>query len=453
MATLLSKIWRHHEISQATDYLPSKIYVDFQLLHEVTSPQAFEEMRIRGLKIKHPERHLATVDHSSPSKPKENGEWSFATAAAKLQVDTLYKNCRDFEIPILPLDHPQNGVVHVIGPELGLTQPGMTLACGDSHACTHGALGCLAFGIGTTEVAHIMASQCLFMTKPKSMFIQVEGTLPHDSTAKDIILYILSVMGTAKAHGYVIEFGGSTITDLSIEERMTVCNMAVELGAVSGIIAPDQKTFDYIKDKAYAPKGEEWQRAISSWKALYSDALSDFDAIESFEARHMHPRITYGTNPSLSVPLSSSIPSSTPLEDLDYMGWTQNQPMVDHPVDVVFVGSCANGRIGDIQEVANIIRGKKVAEGVKLLVVPGSSQVKKEAETNGYHHQITQAGGIWGEPGCSMCNAVNGDQLGPGQLAVSTTNRNFKGRQGHKGRTLLASPRTAAKIALKGSLL
>ena len=374
-----------------------------------------------------------------------------------LASQTFYKNCEDFGVPCLPLGHPQNGVVHVVGPELGVTQPGMTLVCGDSHACTHGAFGALAFGIGSTEVLHVMASASLFMVRPKAMLIDITGSVAVDVQAKDIILHVIAQLGTSFATGFVLEFRGSAITELSVEQRMTLCNMAVEAGAISGLIAPDDKVFSYLEGKPYAPQGRAFQEAVAFWRSLVSDSDVEFDVVKRFRAEEILPRMTFGTTPAMSIALGEAIPVIGEQGDLSpslqYMGWKENELPAGRHVDVVFIGSCANGRLSDLRLVAKILKGKKVATGLRLLVVPGSNQVKREAEAEGLHLIVIDAGGVWGQPGCSMCNAVNGDELSDGELAVSTTNRNFKGRQGRGGRTILASPMLAAKTALRGSLL
>jgi 3-isopropylmalate/(R)-2-methylmalate dehydratase large subunit len=431
------------------------------LVHEVTSPQAFTELRERGLKVRRPDRTMATMDHSTPTTPRNaEGIIPVTDSQAAAQLDVMRKNCADFGIPLYDLGTRNQGIVHVIGPEQGLTQPGMTVVCGDSHTSTHGAFGALAFGIGTSEVAHVLATQTLLQNKPKTMAVRVNGRLHEGVTAKDIILAIIAKIGIGGGTGYVFEYMGEAIRGLSMEGRMTVCNMSIEGGARAGMVAPDDTTFQWVSGRPYAPKGADFDRAVEAWRQLPSDEGAVFDNEVILEADELVPMITYGTNPGMGMAITSRVPDPMQMSDvsarlsldkaLTYMGLQPGQPLLGKPVDVVFIGSCTNSRIGDLREAAKFIQGRKVAENVRMMVVPGSQQVKAQAEAEGLDRIFREAGAEWREAGCSMCIAMNGDQLAPGQYAVSTSNRNFEGRQGKGGRTFLASPLTAAATAVTG---
>ncbi|MBL8133517.1 MAG: 3-isopropylmalate dehydratase large subunit [Anaerolineae bacterium] len=459
--TLFEKVWNNHVVRQQADDLPAVLYIDLHLVHEVTSPQAFTELRQRGLKVRHPEQTLGTMDHSTPTTPRGlDGVIPVVDSQAAAQLDVMRKNCADFGIPLYDLGTRNQGIVHVIGPEQGLTQPGMTIVCGDSHTSTHGAFGALAFGIGTSEVAHVLASQTLLQYKPRTMAIRVDGHLRDGVTAKDIILAIIAKIGVGGGTGYVLEYMGEAIRSLSMEGRMTICNMSIEGGARAGMIAPDDTTFDYIAGRPSAPKGEAWDRAMAAWRQLPSDPDAGFDAEVTLTAEELAPMITYGTNPGMGMAITSPVPDPDHLKDvsqklaldkaLRYMDLQPGQPLLGKKIDVVFVGSCTNSRISDLREAARFIEGRKVADGVRMMVVPGSQQVKRQAEGEGLDRIFKDAGAEWREAGCSMCIAMNGDQLQPGQYAVSTSNRNFEGRQGKGGRTFLASPLTAVAAAVNG---
>ena len=459
--TLLDKIWQQHIVAQEPG-APAVLYIDLHLVHEVTSPQAFSGLRKRGLKVRRPEKTFATIDHSVPTRDGPAGRLAFADDLALKQINQLEANCLDFGIQLYGLDSPDQGIVHVIGPELGLTQPGMTIVCGDSHTATHGAFGALAFGIGTSEVEHVLATQCLLQRKPKSCLVQVDGALPPGVTAKDIILAVIHQTGVGGGTGYVFEYAGSAIRGLSMEQRMTLCNMSIEGGARAGMVAPDDTTFEYLAGRPMAPQGQAWESALERWRRLPTDEGAQYDQVINLEAASLEPMITFGTNPGMGIPVSGRVPEVEQFQQTDqkaalekalsYMGLQPGQPLLGHPVDVVFIGSCTNGRLADLQLAASLIRGRKVAEGTRLLVVPGSQKVKRQAEALGLDRVFTEAGAEWREPGCSMCIAMNGDQLQPGQYAVSTSNRNFEGRQGKGGRTFLASPLTAAAAAVTGQI-
>jgi 3-isopropylmalate/(R)-2-methylmalate dehydratase large subunit len=454
--TLFEKIWDAHIVRAATADTPAIIYVDLHLIHEVTSPQAFTWLRERNLKVRRPERTVATMDHSTPTTPRNReGKIPVLDNAAAAQIAQLETNCRDFGVELFALGTEGQGIVHVIGPELGVTQPGNTIVCGDSHTSTHGAFGALAFGIGTSEVSHVLAAQCLLQNKPKTLAITVEGQLEPGVTAKDIILAVIARLGIGGGTGHVIEYRGSAIRALSMEERMTVCNMSIEAGARAGMIAPDEVTFEYLKGRPRAPQGAAWDKAVAAWRELPSDAGATYDREETFDAAAIEPMITYGTNPGMGMAIGAKVPAATnaTLEKaLAYMGLEANVPLLGHKVDVVFIGSCTNSRMSDLRAAATIFKGRKVAPGVRALIVPGSQRIKKEAEAEGLDRVFTDAGAEWREAGCSMCIAMNGDQLKPGQYAVSTSNRNFEGRQGAGGRTFLASPLTAAASAVTGKV-
>ena len=453
--TLFEKAWRAHEVVPETADTPAVLYIDLHLIHEVTSPQAFTVLRQRGLQIRRPQLTFATMDHSTPTRTEQVfGGAPIAIEAAARQVRELESNCAAFGLELLNLRHAQRGIVHIIGPELGLTQPGKTVVCGDSHTSTHGALGALAFGIGTTEVGHVLATQCLLQRKPRTLAINVSGKLPAAVGAKDLILAIIGRIGVAGGTGHAIEYRGDTIRALDMDGRMTVCNMSIEAGARAGMIAPDETTFAYLAGRPHAPRGEAWERAVERWRQLPTDPGAQFDKAIDIDASTLEPMVTYGTNPGMVMPIGGAIPerAGDPVfeKSLAYMGFAPGQPIREHPVNVVFVGSCTNGRLSDLRLAASLLRGRKVAPGVQMLVVPGSQQVKRLAEAEGLHRVFLEAGAEWRESGCSMCLGMNGDLVGKGQYAVSTSNRNFEGRQGIGARTLLASPLTAAACAVRG---
>ena len=455
--TLFEKIWEGHVVAQEPD-CPAVLYVDLHLVHEVTSPQAFTGLRQRGLGVRRPEKTFATLDHSTPTLP---GADAVDDMAAR-QIRQMETNARQFGIRLYDQHHPQRGIVHVIGPELGLSQPGMVIVCGDSHTATHGAFGALAFGVGTSEVEHVLASQCLLQNRPKTCQVRLDGSLAPGVTAKDIILALIAQIGVGGGTGYVFEYTGSAIRSLSMEARMTVCNMSIEGGARAGMVAPDGTTYEYMAGREYAPKGADWEAAMARWRALPSDEGAAYDRTISLDASTLAPMITFGTNPGMGMPVTGRIPDSDSIPDaiqkaahdkaLRYMGLVPGKPLLGHPVDVVFIGSCTNGRLSDLREAARVFKGRQVAEGVRVLVVPGSQQVKRQAEAEGLDHIFREAGAEWRQPGCSMCIAMNGDEIQAGQYAVSTSNRNFEGRQGKGGRTFLASPLTAAAAAITGKI-
>ncbi|NJN68816.1 MAG: 3-isopropylmalate dehydratase large subunit [Chloroflexaceae bacterium] len=459
--TLFEKVWNAHLVRPESDETPAVLAIDLHLIHEVTSPQAFTLLRERGLRVRHPERTLATMDHNTPTTPRDaNGVIPVTDPQARAQLSQLEQNCAEFGIPLYALGTENNGIVHVVGPEQGLTQPGLTMVCGDSHTSTHGAFGALAFGIGTSEVGHVLATQCLLQSRPRTFAIQVNGQLQPGVTAKDIILAIIATIGVGGGTGYVVEYTGEAIRALSMEERMTICNMSIEGGARAGMIAPDDTTIEYVAGRPFAPKGRAWDAAVERWRTLPTDEGATYDRTITLDASTLAPMITYGTNPGMGIPITESVPDPASLDDpgarltldksLRYMGLIPGQRMIGHPVDVVFIGSCTNSRISDLRQAANLMRGRTVAPGVRVMVVPGSQQVKKQAEAEGLHQVFLSAGAEWREAGCSMCLGMNGDQLKPRQYAVSTSNRNFEGRQGPGGRTFLASPLTAAAAALTG---
>ncbi len=461
--TLFDKVWNSHIVRQQTNETPAVLYIDLHLIHEVTSPQAFTVLRERGLTVRRPQQTLATMDHSTPTTPRDaNGIIPVTDPQAAAQLTQLEQNCADFGIPLYTLGTENQGIVHVISPEQGLTQPGMTIVCGDSHTSTHGAFGALAFGIGTSEVGHVLATQCLLQSRPKTCEIRVSGKLQPGVTAKDIILAIIAKIGVGGGTGYVLEYTGEAIRALTMEERMTVCNMSIEGGARAGMIAPDDTTFAYLAGRPRAPKGEAWEQAVEHWRTLPTDDNATYDQTISLDGSSLAPMITYGTNPGMGMPVDGAIPDPTTLTDptarlsltkaLSYMGLQPGQQLLGHQINVVFIGSCTNGRLSDLRQAAKLIKGRKVADGVRMLVVPGSQQVKKQAEAEGLHTIFQEAGAEWREAGCSMCIAMNGDQLQPGEYAVSTSNRNFEGRQGKGGRTFLASPPTAVAAAVTGAV-
>jgi 3-isopropylmalate/(R)-2-methylmalate dehydratase large subunit len=452
--TLLDKIWNAHQVAAETAATPAVLYVDLHLVHEVTSPQAFAELRERGLKVRRPERIVATMDHSTPTLPADaNGKRPYANAATEAQVDQLEANAAEFGIKLYGWNSSNRGIVHVMGPELGATQPGMTIVCGDSHTSTHGAFGALAFGIGTTEVGHVLATQCLLQRKPKSLAITVNGQLKPGVTAKDLILHIIGKIGVNGGTGFVIEYRGSAIEALTMEERMTVCNMSIEAGAKAGLIAADATTFEFLKGRERVPK--DFDAAVARWSQFKSDAGATFDSEVIIDAASIRPSITYGTHPGMVATLDGFVPAANNAQEqraLDYMHLEAGKALLGTPVDIVFVGSCTNGRLSDLRATASVLRGHKVASTVRMLVVPGSEQVKRDAEQEGLHDIFKAAGAEWREPGCSMCLGMNGDIGKPGQLVVSTSNRNFEGRQGPGVRTVLASPLVAAASALAGAI-
>ena len=461
--TLFEKVWDAHTVREQSDESPAVLYIDLHLVHEVTSPQAFSMLRERGLKVRKPDQTIGTMDHSTPTTPRnELGIIAVADAMAAKQLDTFTQNCDDYGIPMYALGNEHQGIVHVIGPEKGLTQPGMTIVCGDSHTSTHGAFGALAFGIGTSEVGHVLATQTLLQNKPRTMAINVEGRLHEGVTAKDIILAIIAKIGIGGGTGHVFEYRGEAIRSLSMEGRMTVCNMSIEGGARAGMISPDDRTFEYIKGRKHAPAGADWDAALAKWRQLPTDDGAVYDKEITIRADELIPMITYGTNPGMGMPITASVPLPDDESDynkklalakaLAYMDLNPGQRLLGKPIDVVFIGSCTNSRITDLRQAANFIRGRKVAENVRMMVVPGSQPVKQQAESEGLDIVFREAGAEWREAGCSMCIAMNGDQLQPGQYAVSTSNRNFEGRQGKGGRTFLASPLTAVASAVTGAV-
>jgi len=454
--TIIEKIWDAHKVHEQPGP-PALLYIDLHLVHEVTSPQAFQGLRERGLKVRRPDLTVATADHSIPTSDRS---LPIVDTIAANQLAQLEKNCRDFGIPCYGIHSEKQGIVHVIGPELGLTQPGMTVVCGDSHTATHGAFGALAFGIGTSEVEHVLATQCLLQRKSQTFQVSVDGTLKTGVTAKDIILGLIAKIGVGGGTGCVLEYGGPAIRALSMEQRMTVCNMSIEGGARAGLIAPDETTFQYIAGRQHAPKGEAWDAAVERWRKLPSDEGAVYDKRITIDADRLEPMITFGTNPGMGIPITAPVPDPSSILDplqrdsvekaLRYMGLEGGKPLLGRPVNVVFIGSCTNSRISDLRTAASLLKGRKVNPKVRVMVVPGSQDVKHQAEAEGLPEIFRAAGCEWREPGCSMCIAMNGDQLQPGEYSVSTSNRNFEGRQGKGGRTFLASPLTAAASAVTG---
>ena len=453
--TLFDKIWDMHEVKTIEDG-PSVLYIDRHLVHEVTSPQAFAGLKARGIKVFRPQNTFATPDHNIPTI---NQHLPIADEVSRFQVDTLTQNCEDNNVTLFGLGHPKNGVVHVVGPENGITQPGMTIVCGDSHTSTHGAFGSIAFGIGTSEVEMVLSTQCIMQPRPKTMKINIDGELEKGVTAKDLVLYVISKLTTGGGTGYFVEFAGSAVRSLSMEGRMTVCNMSIEMGARGGLIAPDEKTIEYVKGREYAPKGEDWDAAVAKWKELYTDEDAEFDKVYNFDAADIEPMITYGTNPGMGVGITQNIPTldtietssqKTYLKSLEYMGYAPGEAMIGKKIDWIFVGSCTNGRIEDIRTFANAVKGKKKADGVTAWIVPGSHQVEDQAIAEGLKDILEEAGFELRQPGCSACLAMNDDKVPAGKYSVSTSNRNFEGRQGPGARTLLASPLTAAACAVTG---
>jgi len=464
--TLFQKIWNSHIVIQEPNS-PAILYVDRHLVHEVTSPQAFTGLKARGLKVRRPDLTTATVDHGIPTRVhRQNGGKTdrlyYADELSRKQISQLETNCIENGISLYGLDSESQGIVHVIGPELGFTQPGMTIVCGDSHTSTHGAFGALSFGIGTSEVEHVLATQCLLQHEPKTLEIRIEGRLSPWVTAKDIILAIIAHIGVNGGTGHVIEYTGPAVQALDMEARMTVCNMSIEAGARAGMIAPDDTTIEYLAGRPFAPQGAEWEQAVRRWRSLPSDAGAQYDRSIALNAAEIEPMVTYGTNPGAAISVNGCIPNPDQLADanqrstlekaLAYMDLKPGQPILGHSIDVVFIGSCTNGRLSDLRAAASLLKGQRVAPHTRVLVVPGSQQVKRQAEAEGLAEVFREAGAEWREPGCSMCIAMNGDQLQPGQYAVSTSNRNFEGRQGKGGRTFLASPLTAAASAIRGQI-
>jgi len=453
--TMFEKVWEQHEVAPQTADTPAVLYIDLHLTHEVTTPQAFTILRERGLKVRRTDLTLATMDHSTPTRTEQVfGGAPITIESAAKQIRQLEQNCTEFGIELLGLQSPTRGIVHVIGPELGATQPGKTIVCGDSHTSTHGAFGALAFGIGSTEVAHVLATQCLLQSKPRTLAVNVSGQLRPGVTAKDLILGIIGKLGVAGGTGYVIEYRGEAIRALDMDERMTMCNMSIDAGARAGMIAPDETTYAYLRNTSRAPQGAEWDRAVARWKELPSDPGARFDEEIDVDASSLEPMITYGTNPGMVIPITGSVPSRSGdaafEKSLAYMGFDAGAAIRDTPVNVVFIGSCTNSRLSDLRSAAGVLRGRKIARGVQMLVVPGSQAVKRAAEAEGLDRVFIDAGAEWRESGCSMCLGMNGDLVGGGQYSVSTSNRNFEGRQGVGARTLLASPLTAAASAVRG---
>jgi 3-isopropylmalate/(R)-2-methylmalate dehydratase large subunit len=455
--TLFEKVWAAHEVIAETPETPAVLYIDLHLIHEVTSPQAFSVLRELGLPVRRPGRTLATMDHSTPTHTEQVfGNIPIKVDAAARQVRQLEVNAAEFGIELFGMRDERRGIVHIMSPELGCTQPGMTIVCGDSHTSTHGAFGALAFGIGTTEVGHVFATQSLLQRKPKSFAVNITGQLRPGVTAKDLILAIIGRIGVSGGTGHVLEYRGSAIRALSMDERMTVCNMSIEAGARAGMIAPDEVTFAYLKDRPRAPQGADWDRAVGRWRELASDPGAAFDASVDIDASTIEPMITYGTNPGMVLPIGATIPDTQNDAAFDkalrYMGFHGGDAMLGKPVNVVFIGSCTNGRFEDLQAAARILKGRKVAPGVQLLIVPGSQKIKHDAEAAGLAEIFQNAGADWRESGCSMCLGMNGDTVAPGQYSISTSNRNFEGRQGKGARTLLVSPLTAAASAVNGRI-
>ncbi|MBV9759352.1 MAG: 3-isopropylmalate dehydratase large subunit [Acidobacteriaceae bacterium] len=454
--TIIEKVWNNHIVAERPG-APTLLYIDLHLVHEVTSPQAFSGLRERGLQVRRPDLTIGTTDHSIPTYDRS---LPILDEIAGQQISQFEKNCRDFGVPFYGPHSEKQGIVHIIGPEQGLTQPGMTVVCGDSHTATHGAFGALAFGIGTSQVEHVLASQCLLQTRSKTYEVRVEGTLRPGVAAKDIILNLISRIGIGGGTGCVFEYAGSAIRSLSMEERMTICNMSIEAGARAGLVAPDDTTYQYLSGRPYAPQGAGWERALALWRGLPSDPGATFDKRIDIDASSLEPMITFGTNPGMGIPITAPVPDPSSMNDplerdslgkaLRYMDLPSGRPLLGHPVNVVFIGSCTNSRISDLRAAAEIFKGRKVNPKVRVMVVPGSQLVKKQAQAEGLDRIFKDAGADWREAGCSMCIAMNGDQLSPGEYSVSTSNRNFEGRQGKGGRTFLASPLTAAAAAVTG---
>jgi len=455
--TLFEKVWDDHVVVPETDDTPAVFYIDLHIMHEVTTPQAFNMLRDTGLQVHRPDLVLATMDHSTPTVPVPDlgaGLDAVSDPEPAEQIRQMVKNCEEFGIELHGFGDAHRGIVHVIGPEIGATQPGKTIVCGDSHSSTHGAFGAMGFGIGSTEVGHVLATQCLLQRKPKSMAVNITGKLQRGVSAKDIILALIGKIGVDGGTGHVIEYRGETIRGLNMEERMTICNMTIEAGARAGMIAPDATTIEFLKGREKVPQGSDWDAAIERWLSLASDPDAVFDKEVDLDVSNLEPQVTFGTNPGMVVPISKSIPNdaanATFIKAIDYMQVKADQPMLGTKVDIVFVGSCTNSRMTDLRQVANILDGKKVANSVRMLIVPGSQSIKNQAEEEGLDKIFVAAGAEWREAGCSMCLGMNSDKLGKGELCVSTSNRNFEGRQGPGGRTVLASPETAAASAIAG---
>lgn len=456
--TIVDKIWEKHAVIEEKGK-PNLLYIDLHLVHEVTSPQAFEGLRLKGRKVRRPDLTFATMDHNVPTVNR----FSITDEIAKKQIDTLVENCKEFGIKLADLNSPEQGIVHVIGPELGLTQPGKTIVCGDSHTSTHGAFGALAFGIGTSEVEHVLATQTLWQVRPKTMKVNVEGKLGAGVTAKDVILAIIGKFGVNFGTGYVIEYTGEVIRNMSMEERMTICNMSIEAGAKAGLISPDDKTFEYLRGRKYVPEGEDFERAVEEWRALATDEGADYDRVVEIDGSEIAPQVTWGTNPSMCVPVTERVPSpddfNTDTEKraaaqaLDYMGLEPHTPMEEIEIQHVFIGSCTNSRLSDLKAAAKIVQGRKVAPGVRAMVVPGSQKVKEQAEQEGLDQIFIDAGFEWRDSGCSMCLGMNPDTVPEGERCASTSNRNFEGRQGKGARTHLVSPPMAAAAAIYGKFV
>jgi 3-isopropylmalate/(R)-2-methylmalate dehydratase large subunit len=453
--TLFDKVWERHVVVPETAETPAVLYIDLHLVHEVTSPQAFSVLRSRGLPVRRPDRTLVTMDHSTPTDSAQLfGGVPIAIESAARQIRALEQNCAEFGLELIGLRDARRGIVHVIGPELGATQPGKTIVCGDSHTSTHGAFGALALGIGTTEVGYVLATQCLLQRKPRALAIEVTNQLAPGVSAKDLVLSIIGQIGVHGGTGHVIEYRGPAIEALSMDGRMTICNMSIEAGARAGMVAPDQTTFDYLRGRPRAPQGDAWERAVTGWRELHTDDGAVFDKVVHVDAARVEPMVTYGTNPGMVAPVSGRVPErrgdAVFERSLQYMGLAHGERLADKPVQVVFVGSCTNARLSDLEIAARVLAGRKVAPGVRMLVVPGSQQIKLEAESRGLAKAFIDAGAEWRESGCSMCLGMNGDLVGKDQYCVSTSNRNFEGRQGIGARTLLASPATAAASAVRG---
>ncbi|MGV0419679.1 3-isopropylmalate dehydratase large subunit [Corynebacterium simulans] len=461
--TLAEKVWRDHAVQKGSDGAPDLIYIDFQLLHEVTSPQAFDGLRLSGRPLRHPELHLATEDHNVPTRGIATGNLlEIKDEVSRTQVKTLRENCEEFGVRLHSMGEEQQGIVHTVGPQLGITQPGMTIVCGDSHTSTHGAFGSIAMGIGTSEVEHVMATQTLSLKPFKTMAVEVNGDLPEGVSAKDLILAIIAKIGTGGGQGYIIEYRGEAIRNMSMEARMTICNMSIEAGARAGMVAPDETTFEYVRDREFAPKGRDWEAAVAYWKTLPTDEGAHFDAVVEIDASELSPFVTWGTNPGQGLPLSANVPDPEDIGDenlkaaaqkaLAYMDLEPGTPLRDIKIDTVFLGSCTNARIEDLRAAAAVVKGKRIYPETNMLVVPSSALVKAQAEKEGLDTIFKDFGAQWRTAGCSMCLGMNPDQLKPGQRSASTSNRNFEGRQGPGGRTHLVSPAVAAATAILGHL-
>ncbi len=453
--TLFEKVWNEHIVAVETPATPAVLYIDLHLIHEVTTPQAFDLLRGQGIPVRRPDLTLATMDHSTPTLPGVSfKDVSVVGESAVRQISQMQKNCAEFGIDLLDYDSEDRGIVHIIGPELGATQPGKTIVCGDSHTSTHGAFGALAFGIGTTEVGHVLATQCLLQRRPKTLAIDISGQLPPGVCSKDLILAIIGQIGVDGGTGYVIEYRGDAIAALDMDARMTICNMSIEAGARAGMIAPDDSTIDFLHGRPKAPTGSAWDEAVVRWRKLVSDEAARFDRQVAIDASGLQPMVTFGTNPGMVVAINEPVPDAAGnpsfRKALDYMQVVSGKPLTETDVDFVFIGSCTNSRLSDLQQAADIVKGRRLADGVKMLVVPGSQQIKKQAESMGLDKIFLQAGAEWRESGCSMCLGMNGDTVPAGKLSVSTSNRNFEGRQGIGARTVLASPMTAAASAIVG---